>query len=207
MDGGKVALIEAFPSPGTPFPHTAPLQQVFSSSSLFLRTATGMASLPLWIRTLTCARPHRKSEDWAMWTRIGSAVILFSGLISVMVQLIILQPTPAVAIPFVDCFVGAVGIFAASYMVSIVRVVCFCLPGVVVHTQVVFFKVSTCCHCVFDIDVCTSCCTHDPVPNVLCSICAKPQGVSVQFAVRIGGFGGAGYYIVPTGGCRIDALM
>lgn len=139
-----------------------------------------------------------------MWTRIGSAVILFSGLISVMVQLIILQPTPAVAIPFVDCFVGAVGIFAASYMVRIVRVGVFCLHGS--HHKLCFI-VSTCCHCVFDIDVCTSCCTHDPVPNVLCSLCAKPQGVSVQFAVRIGGFGGTGYYIVPTGGCRIDALM
>jgi len=90
-------------------------QRAHSSRS---RSATQpqMPSLPLWLRTLTCARPHRKAEDWAMWTRIGAAVTLFSGLISVMIQLVLLQASPTIAVAFADCIVGAMGIFASSYM-------------------------------------------------------------------------------------------
>lgn len=44
-----------------------------------------------------------------MWTRIGAAIILFGGLVSVMVQLIILQATPAIGVAFGDCIVGAIG--------------------------------------------------------------------------------------------------
>ncbi len=44
-----------------------------------------------------------------MWTRIGAAITLFGGLVSVMVQLIILQATPAIGVAFGDCFVGAIG--------------------------------------------------------------------------------------------------
>ena len=39
----------------------------------------------------TCARPHRKAEDWAMWTRLGGAVILFTGLVSTLIQAVWFQ--------------------------------------------------------------------------------------------------------------------
>jgi hypothetical protein len=64
----------------------------------------------------TCARPHRKAEDWAMWTRIGGASILFVGLMSTLAQAILLQGSPLIGVAFGDCVVGAIGIFAASYM-------------------------------------------------------------------------------------------
>ncbi len=51
-----------------------------------------------------------------MWTRIGGACILFVGLVSTMAQAILLQGSPLIGVAFGDCVVGAIGIFAASYM-------------------------------------------------------------------------------------------
>lgn len=51
-----------------------------------------------------------------MWTRIGAAFVLFFGLISVMLQAVLLQGSPLAGAAFADCAIGCIGIFAASYM-------------------------------------------------------------------------------------------
>lgn len=50
-----------------------------------------------------------------MWTRIGGAVILFCGLVSVLVQAIAFQGSPLIGVAFLDCVVGVVGIFSAGH--------------------------------------------------------------------------------------------
>jgi hypothetical protein len=64
----------------------------------------------------TCARPHQKAEEWAMWTRLGGAVILFTGLISTLTQAVWFQGSPLIGVAFFDCVIGVVGIFSSSFM-------------------------------------------------------------------------------------------
>ena len=51
-----------------------------------------------------------------MWTRLGGAFILFGGLVSTMLQAILMQGSPLIGVAFADCVIGVFGIFAASYM-------------------------------------------------------------------------------------------
>jgi hypothetical protein len=51
-----------------------------------------------------------------MWTRIGGAVILFTGLVSTMTQAIWFQGSPLIGVAFFDCAIGCIAIFSASFM-------------------------------------------------------------------------------------------